>query len=364
MTSIGNIPDVSVIVAAYNEAESLPELCERLNRAATQSKRSYSLEITIVDDGSTDKTPEVLAKLADTTPNLLPIRLRRNSGKSIALMAGLRSARGQRIVTVDADLQDRPEDIGILLRKLDEGFDVVVGWRRNRVETLSRRFGSLVFNYVVKRTTGLMLHDLNCGLKAMTRDAASRLCIYGHHHRYLPLHAYLAGYKVTEAPVHNDARKYGLSKYVTFRYQGLFDLLTILFNEKYGLNPMHFFGVVSFIIAVPSVAVLLWLVSEQMIYWTTGAGFQVYNRPILAFSLTAMILSFVIFMTGFVCDFFLHHRIRGRIDEIIELITDNSGAIEKLPRICYKSNDQSDDGTLRGGADCFGRGHDDEPVSN
>jgi glycosyltransferase involved in cell wall biosynthesis len=319
-------PRLSVVVPAYNEAESLPELCTRIEQVAGQEGLAGAFEIIIVDDGSRDGTPALLARLAAEKPYLKPIRLRRNSGKSLALMAGFRKARGDYVAMMDADLQDRPEDLVVLLREIGEGYDMVSGWRRNRQDTLRRRLVSRLFNRMVKRWTGLALHDFNCGLKLFTREVAKHLCIYGHHHRYIPLHAHLAGFKVTEAAIQNAARKHGKSRYRTLRYEGFFDLLTILFNHKYGHNPMHFFGIMSAVIAAPALVALACLTYEQVLYWLTHEGEPVLNRPLLSFSLTMLVLSIIIFVTGFVCDFMLHHRIRDRIDEILAL------GVETKPR--------------------------------
>lgn len=316
-------PRLSIVVPAYNEAQSLAELCDRISAMAAREGLDGAFEVIIVDDGSRDETRVLLARMAAERRYLRPIRLRRNGGKSLALTAGFRLARGERVVMIDADLQDQPEDIPVLLRKMGEGHDLVTGWRRSRQDTLRRRMVSLLFNGTVKRMTGLALHDFNCGLKAMSREVARHLCIYGHHHRYIPLHAHLAGFRVAEAPIQNTARKHGTSRYRTLRYQGIFDLLTILFNHKYGQNPMHFFGPLSAMIAIPSGLFMLWMTYEQMMFWLFGTGFQVQNRPMFAMALTALILSLIIFLTGFVCDFMLHHRIRDRMDEIVALSRDS-----------------------------------------
>jgi glycosyltransferase involved in cell wall biosynthesis len=323
---IDNRLKLSVVVPAFNEEKSLLELCNRIEKMAEDNGIGDCVELIVVDDGSTDKTPEILQEMALDNENFRPVRLRRNSGKSLALMAGFRQARGDYVVMIDADLQDRPEDIGTLLHKLAKGYDVVTGWRQNRRDTGRRKFVSSLFNFAVQRFTGLALHDSNCGLKAFRREVVEHLCIYGHHHRYLPLHAHFAGFKVTEAIVTNDTRKFGESKYRTLRYEGIFDLMTIIFNHKYGHNPMHFFGPLSAIIALPSSGFLLWSIYQQLMHWSFGGGFQVENRPMFAMSLTALILSIIIFLTGFVCDFLLHHRIRDRIDEIIHLSTDQEFA--------------------------------------
>ncbi|MDA0998765.1 MAG: glycosyltransferase family 2 protein, partial [Proteobacteria bacterium] len=241
----------SVLVPVYNEEGSILELTRRLHETFAALGAPSSFEVIFIDDGSTDGTVTVLDELASADSRVRVVRFRRNSGKSLALMAGLQHVQGDIVITIDGDLQDDPADIPLLLAALDRGYDLVTGWRQNRQDLRSRKLGSRIFNRTVSWATGLDLNDLNCGFKAFTKDVASQLCLYGDYHRYIPVLAHINGFRVTETPVKNDARKYGTSKYRTFRYQGFFDLLSLLFIYRYGMNPMHFFGVISLFLIVP-----------------------------------------------------------------------------------------------------------------
>lgn len=309
--------EYSVLVPVYNEAESLAELCARVS--AMFGKMGISAyECIIVDDGSVDGSARILGTLIDQYPRLRVVRLRRNCGKSLALSAGFAHVRGTTIITLDGDLQDHPEDIPMLLQALGSA-DLVQGWRTDRHDTVVRKLGSRVYNWFVKRVTGLHMHDMNCAVKAYRVDVMRALNVYGQYHRYIPLQAHLAGFRVAELPVSNSDRRHGHSKFHTFRYEGLFDLLSLLFLHKYGLNPMHFFGKLSAAVIVPSVLLLMYFVVEQALFLMHRGGTEVFNRPLLAFALAALLLGGLMFTTGFVCDFVLHHVIRARLDGIISM---------------------------------------------
>lgn len=308
----------SVLVPAYCEEDSLVELSDRVSAMFASLGSVENFEIIFIDDGSTDSTPDVVKDLARERKYIRMVTLRRNYGKSLALTAGLQYARGKYIITIDADLQDSPEDIPKLLEKIDAGFDMVNGWRVQRSDTQTRRLGSRFYNMTVQWTTGLMLHDMNCGLKAFTARAAKALWLYGQYHRYLPLQIHIAGFKVTEVPVSSSPRRYGQSKFGTFRYQGAFDLFSLLFLSRYGLNPMHFFGKVAAIIIIPSLLAISYFVICQILYWF-DLHEPVLNRPLLSFSLTSFLLGISVFLTGFVCDFMLHHQIRDQLQRVVSL---------------------------------------------
>jgi glycosyltransferase involved in cell wall biosynthesis len=312
-------PKYTVIAPVYCEEESLVELADRVAATFGEMGESGNFELLIVDDGSTDGTPGVIRELEAARNYVRSVTLRRNCGKSMALMAGFEHARGELVFTMDGDLQDNPEDMPALLEKLEEGFDLVTGWRQRRQDKTVRKLGSRLFNRTVARTTGLSLHDLNCGFKLYRREVVEALVVFGQYHRYIPLQAHLIGYRVAEAKIGNSARKYGKSKYRSFRYQGAFDLLSILFTYKYGLNPLHFFGVIGLILIVPSFAALVYLLVEHIIYWAGGDGVQLFTRPLLSLSLSVLILGILVFLTGFVCDFILHHQIRRNIGQIVDL---------------------------------------------
>lgn len=308
--------EYSVLVPVYCEEESLSELSNRIAAMFAKLGKADDFEILFVDDGSTDSTADVIKTLAAERKYIRLVALRRNYGKSLALSAGLQHARGRRIVTIDADLQDSPEDIPSLLKQLDAGFDMVNGWRIRRSDTRTRRLGSRFYNWTVQYTTGLALHDMNCGLKAFTAEAAQALWLYGQYHRYLPLQIHIAGFKVTEVEVSSAPRRFGHSKFSTFRYQGAFDLLSLLFLSRYGLNPMHFFGKVAAIVIIPSLFAIGYFVVCQMLHWFDLHD-PVLNRPLLSFSLMSLLLGITIFLTGFVCDFMLHHQIRDRLQRVV-----------------------------------------------
>lgn len=310
----------SVVVPCFNEAGSIGELASRLRSVFESAFPADRFEIVFVNDGSTDNTERTIIALAAVEPSVGVISLRRNCGKSLALMAGFKAAQGEYIVTMDGDLQDRPEDIPGLVAKIEQGFDVVSGWRQQRQDTQSRSVGSRVFNAALRVASGLHLHDFNCGFKIYRREVLNKIVVFGQYHRFIPLIAYLAGFRVGEAPVGNDARKHGASKFVTFRYQGLFDLLSILFTHRFGLSPLHFFGTVSAFLIIPS-GLLIGFFFISQIFYLLGAGeqFMVVTRPLLLLSLFSFLSGILVLLSGFICDFVLHHQIGDQIDSIIEI---------------------------------------------
>ncbi|MBT3628397.1 MAG: glycosyltransferase family 2 protein [Rhodospirillaceae bacterium] len=336
----------TVIAPVFCEEESLGELADRVAATFATMGEADSFELLIVDDGSTDGTAAVIGALESERPYVRSVTLRRNCGKSMALMAGFENAAGELIFTMDGDLQDNPEDMPELLKKLEEGFDMVNGWRQRRQDQSVRKLGSRLFNFAVVRTTGLKLHDLNCGFKLYRREVVEALCVYGQYHRYIPLQAHLMGFRVSEAKIGNSARKYGKSKYRSFRYQGLFDLLSILFTYKYGLNPLHFFGVIGLILILPSFGAIAYMLVEHILYWFgLSEGQQLLNRPLLSLSLSVLLIGIIIFLTGFVCDFILHHQIRRNIRQIVGLnvasVTENGQAdLQKAQRAVASGKDK------------------------
>jgi glycosyltransferase involved in cell wall biosynthesis len=313
--------DISVVVSALNEADSLPELIERIAEVfADGFETKRRCEIIIVDDGSSDGSEQVLRDLAAEKPNLRPIILRRNVGKSMALTSGFQKARGAYVITMDADLQDNPEDMPRMIEVLEQGNDVVAGAREKRQDTIFRKLGSWVFNRTVRRLTGLDIRDLNCGFKAYRAEVVKSIAVYGQFHRYIPLLAHYAGFKVIECPVRNSPRKHGVSRYPTIRYRGFFDLLTILFVHKYDLSPLHFFAKIAAIFLIPSVLILGYFIGRHVLSLLgIGGEFQIIERPLLSISLSMFLVGTNIFLTGFVCDFILYHLIRGRIHHISDL---------------------------------------------
>jgi glycosyltransferase involved in cell wall biosynthesis len=310
-------PKISVLVPAFNEAPSLGELCERI--AAVMHRMGVEhFEILIVDDGSTDGSHELIRRLAADTGYVRGIFLQTNFGKATALMVGFRNARGRYIVTMDADLQDDPDDIPRLFAALEQGYDLVSGWRQRRQDQPLRKVGSRLYNAVVRLVTGLDIHDMNCGFKIYRAEVVRRLFVYGHYHRYIPLLSFQIGFRVGETPVANNPRKHGLSRYRTLRWQGLFDLLSILFVYRYSLSPLHFFGLLSLLLLLPSTLTIAWLVGQHLAFLLglTSTG-QLLERPILSISLTLFVTGVLVFLVGFVCEFMLHHHIRANIDRIV-----------------------------------------------
>ncbi|MDP9195387.1 MAG: glycosyltransferase family 2 protein [Pseudomonadota bacterium] len=321
---------LSIIVPSFNESDSLPELCQRL--AGVTGSMGYTpddYEVLVVNDGSTDGTSERIADLQRDYPALIEIRLRTNFGKSLALMTGFSHARGARVVTMDADLQDNPEDIPVLIRKLDQGYDVVSGWRQKRQDTLIRKIGSRCVNIFLRMMTGLYLHDQNCGFKIYRHEVIKRLYVFGQLHRFIPVQAHLIGYRVTEEPVTNSPRKHGYSKFRTFRYQAAFDFMSLLFTYRCAMTPLHFFGLISVFFLFPGFAVLGWMLLEHLGYILgLGGSGQLVNRPLFILVISTISTGFSILLTGLVCDFMLYHHTRTHMPMIlanaVECIRDKS----------------------------------------
>jgi glycosyltransferase involved in cell wall biosynthesis len=313
-----NAIEISVVIPAYNEAPSLEELVARIDETMRRGFGSpKNHEIIVVDDGSSDDTQDQLFKLTNRFPCLRGVVLIRNLGKSAALMTGFGQARGDVIVTIDADLQDRPEDIPALVSKLREGYGLVSGWRQPRCDTLFRRLGSRLYNAVVRRVSGLDIHDMNSGIKAINQDVIRTIRVYGDFHRYIPLLTDLAGHSISEVAVTNDPRRYGESKYAAFRYQGLFDLVTILFTHYYMHRPLHFFAKASAVFLIPSTFVLGVMIIRHLLA-LVGLGDEtwlMFERPLLTLLVVMFIVGVNIFLTGLACDFFLHHQSGRGIDE-------------------------------------------------
>ena len=236
--------DISVIVPAFNECESLPELSAWIARV--MQEHGYSYEVVFVDDGSTDATWETVRQLSAADDRIHGIRFRRNYGKSAALYCGFERAQGEVVFTMDADLQDSPDEIPEMYRMIvEQGYDLVSGWKQNRKDNaLTKNLPSKLYNATARRITGIKLHDMNCGLKAYRKEVVKSIEVYGEMHRYIPYLAKNAGYtKITEKPVHHEKRKYGKSKFGMNRFvNGFLDLQTLWFLTRFGGDPMHFFG--------------------------------------------------------------------------------------------------------------------------
>ncbi|ETW14785.1 sugar transferase [Roseivivax marinus] len=274
---------VSVVVPFLNERDTLPTLVDRVSTVLHDAGESF--EIVLVDDGSTDGSGEVAAELARRCPPVRLITFRRNFGKAAALSAGLGEARGDLIVTMDADLQDIPEELPRFLEQIEAGYDVVSGWKRKRHDPLSKTLPSKVFNLVLSSAFSLRLHDFNCGFKAYTRDAADHLRrrLYGDLHRFTPALLHSAGFRITELPIKHEPRRFGHSKFGSGRLmRGLLDLLTVLLLTRYRSRPLHFFGGIGLAIGALGALGLIYLTA----LWFLGMG-PIGDRPLLLFSIMA-----------------------------------------------------------------------------
>jgi glycosyltransferase involved in cell wall biosynthesis len=293
--------DLSVVVPAWNEAESLPELASRVRTVL--EARGLGWELVIVDDGSTDATWQVVGQLQAEDGRLRGVRLARNYGKAAALAAGFETARGRRVVTMDADLQDDPDEIPILLARLEEGYDLVSGWKQDRKDNWLKNNSSKLFNWATGRMCGLKLHDFNCGLKAYRHEVTQRLRLYGEMHRYVPALAHLEGFRVTEQPVRHHRRKYGQTKYGWDRFlNGFLDLLTVYFLHARGRSPLHFFGRIGALFGGVGGLISLYF----LLWWLAGGALRV--RPILILALVLIIMAVQFVSLGLVAELMISNR--------------------------------------------------------
>jgi glycosyltransferase involved in cell wall biosynthesis len=286
---------LSVVVPVYNEEESLPELFASLESAMRGLDGDY--EYVFVDDGSVDGSLGVLRELHEKSPRVKVVSFRRNYGKSAALSVGFKEARGDRVVTIDADLQDDPAEIPNLLKKIDEGVDLVSGWKQNRQDPWTKTFPSKIFNFATSLLSGLRLHDFNCGLKAYRSDVVRSISVYGELHRFIPVLAAWEGYKVDEIRVRHFKRKYGKSKYGGRRLlNGLFDLLTVMFVTRRALSPLHLFGRIAIVLFLVGAAPQVYF----LFHWLGGAGLRV--RPIMLAGFVTIIVSLQIASIGLLAE--------------------------------------------------------------
>lgn len=307
----------TVAVPVFCEARSLVELADRIEAVFRGRGEAEAFEILFVDDGSTDQSGRVLDDLVEKRGYVRRLAFRVNQGKSLALMAAFFDARGKYVITMDADLQNHPEDMPKLIDKLNQGYDIVSGRRDQRTDGLVRKLGSRLFNYVVAKSGHKDFKDLNCGLKIYRREVFDKVHIYGQLHRYIPLLAHLQGFRVTEIEVADSARMYGESKYRAIRFEGLFDLLTIMFVSRYGFRPFHLFGKIGMILIVPCAIILAYLVGSHLLHYV-GLTEKLGNRPLLTFSLIGLMMGLNILLTGFVCDLVLHQSLRRDLRSVVD----------------------------------------------
>lgn len=292
--------DVSIVVPLKNEEESLPELEAWVRRVCESNGLSY--ELILVDDGSTDKSWNIIQQLNQQSPVVRGIKFRRNYGKSAALHTGFQIASGEVVITMDADLQDSPDEIPELCRMIREDrYDLVSGWKKVRHDPVSKTLPTKLFNAVTRWMSGIHLHDFNCGLKAYRNDVVKTIEVYGEMHRYIPVIAKWAGFsKIGEKVVEHRARQYGSTKFGGLErfINGPLDLISISFVGKFGKRPMHFFGTLGFFSFLIGTAILIWLTVSKVVYQEYGIA----ERPLFFFGILALIVGSQLFLTGFLAE--------------------------------------------------------------
>ncbi|MBD5349293.1 MAG: glycosyltransferase family 2 protein [Bacteroides sp.] len=320
--------DITVIVPLYNEAESLPELEKWIARVMAENQFSY--EILFINDGSTDESWDVIRRLSAENPAVKGVSFRRNYGKSPALNTGFARAKGDVVITMDADLQDSPDEIPELYRMITEdGYDLVSGWKQKRYDPLSKTIPTKLFNATARRVSGIKnLHDFNCGLKAYRNKVIKHIEVYGDMHRYIPYLAKNAGFKkIGEKVVHHQARKYGKSKFGLDRFvNGYLDLMTLWFTNKFGGKPMHFFGLLGSLMFFIGLVAVMALGGIKLYHLCCGIPARlVTDSPYFYISLTTMIIGTQLFLAGFVGELIARNsslRNRYEIDEELNITKD------------------------------------------
>jgi glycosyltransferase involved in cell wall biosynthesis len=294
--------DLSIIISLYNEEESLPELLRWIEEV--MDRENFSYEVIMVDDGSTDNSWKLIKELSEKNSSIRGISFRRNYGKSAALFHGFKAAAGRVVVTMDADLQDSPEEIPEMYRMVvEEGYDIVSGWKKQRFDNkLTKNLPSKLYNATARWITGIKLHDMNCGLKAYRNEVVKNIEVYGEMHRYIPYLAKNAGFgRITEKPVQHQKRKYGKSKFGLERFvNGFLDLISLWFLGTFGKKPMHFFGFTGILMFMAGGILASWVIVEKLIQQSNGLAFRpVTEQPLFYLALVAVLLGFQLFLTGF-----------------------------------------------------------------
>ncbi|GAA3913466.1 glycosyltransferase family 2 protein [Chitinophaga oryziterrae] len=313
--------DISVIVPLKNEEESLPELAAWIDRVMKENNFSY--EVWMIDDGSTDTSWSVIQQLAEANPNIKGIKFQRNYGKSAALNEGFKAAQGQVMITMDADLQDSPDEIPELYRMIKEdGYDIVSGWKKKRYDNaLAKNLPSKLYNWTTTRMSGVKLHDMNCGLKSYRKKVAKSIEVYGEMHRYIPVIAKWSGFRnIGEKVVEHRARKYGTSKFGLERFiNGFLDLASIMFIGKFGKRPMHLFGALGTVCFLIGFIITADLAIERI--W--NSVYKMTERPLFYFAMLAMIIGSQLFLTGFIGEL-LTRNSPERNDYLVETVLDRT----------------------------------------
>ena len=311
---------ISVVVPVHNEERTVALLFEELQAALEPLDRPW--EVLFVDDGSVDGTFAALTRLHSQHEEVRVVRLRRNFGKAAALQAGFIQARGEAVVTIDGDLQDDPAEIPRLLAKLEEGFDLVSGWKTQRQDSWRRRWLSKIFNFTASRMSGLHLHDMNCGFKAYRSEVVKGLRLYGELHRFIPVLAHYRGYRIAELPVNHRPRNHGRSRYGVERYlRGFFDLLSVSFLGRYGHRPLHLFGGLGLLLGLSGTGILLYLTGVKI------AGEAIGKRPLLILGVLLVVVGIQLFSLGLLSEMIISHheeradergRVELRVEEILQ----------------------------------------------
>jgi|TARA_R100000388_G_scaffold94990_1_gene84807 glycosyltransferase involved in cell wall biosynthesis len=306
--------DISIVVPVYNEEESLPEL-EKAIQAALANKFSY--EIIFVDDGSSDGSWAVIKSLSEQKSFVHGINFSHNYGKSVALQAGFETVKGDYVVTMDADLQDDPNEVPEMVQMLKDGYDLVSGWKKERHDPLSKTIPSKFFNYVTRKAAGIELHDFNCGLKAYRADVVEDIYLYGELHRYIPMLAKREGYtRITEKVVKHHPRKYGKTKFGLSRFMnGFLDLITITFVQRYLQKPMHFFGTIGVLLLLAGGVINLYMAFLKFVY-SQGIG----DRPLLFLGILLMVVGVQFFSTGLLGEMINKNNVESQKPKIREKV--------------------------------------------
>ncbi|PTQ97017.1 glycosyltransferase involved in cell wall biosynthesis [Mucilaginibacter yixingensis] len=315
--------DISVVIPLYDEVESLPELTSWIARVMDEHRFSY--EIVLVDDGSTDGSWDMIVRLKDQNPAIKGIKFRRNYGKSAALNTGFEATKGNVVITMDADLQDSPDEIPELYRRIkEEGYDLISGWKAKRYDPLSKTIPTKLFNAATRKMSGINnLHDFNCGLKAYRGAVVKNIEVYGEMHRYIPVLAKWAGFKkIGEQVVEHRARKYGKTKFGMSRFiNGFLDLLSIFFVGKFGKRPMHFFGSMGVLSFFTGLIISIWILAEKLYLIAHHRAYRdVTEMPLFYIAITAIIVGSQLFLTGFVAELIARNgtdRNKYQIEEVV-----------------------------------------------
>lgn len=294
--------DISIIVPSLNEHESLPELCSWIDKV--MSSNNFSYEVILVDDGSTDFTWKVIVELSSKIEQVRGIKFRRNYGKSAALNVGFENANGEVVITMDADLQDSPEEIPELYSMIvNDGFDLVSGWKQKRFDPITKTIPTKLYNWAARKASGIYLHDFNCGLKSYRKEVVKNIEVYGEMHRYIPMLAKRAGFsKIGEKVVKHQSRKYGVTKFGLERFiNGFLDLLTITFVSKFGKKPMHFFGVLGTLMFFLGLILFFYVGGSKLYYmYNEVTARNIADMSSFYIALTSMLMGLQLFLAGFI----------------------------------------------------------------